>query len=597
MNSSSENKRILHFHFCGTGEKVSINAERLVNKGEYKELVEFQEKIYKEKIQLEMDEKKLKIIDPNNQDLTAKIDENNLVSQNISDILYAIQFSSECSISPPSFLDADSLLNNTSRLVRGTESTSIPEFRKYTRSEHLLENKYRKAVIPALKIAYSEVSLIPSEKDRIRDCLDEINLKNPEIIVITGHSRGASACIEFAREIYLAYGNNIKVHMNIYDPVPGPLRHEETKKVIPPNVQSLVITCAGNEDDIILKVQNMDKLAFDIEKTSATMLVLPTYHTEFPETLKTISEEFWRSIKHDSNTPNLTGYENLAILPQKPQLPLNDNTLYLHRKKDGEIEVYPGNNIPKKLTVSEIEKLTRNKWLSFPGEKDDALIYNRDANESTASFINDIASACGYGQLKKTEILNDADIADRRKQRIYSMTSIAPQTSDNQSIVHFHNNLADAANIPKRIVTMTENISISTNSNKAKSESMLFDERKEELKRIRKEGKGFKNLNMDKIANDLEYAKTEKKEKSKPSQIIQNSTSAIESSLAVNDRHIRHSNEVNTQAAKTDNQKENKPFAFTNKSDTNQNSLFKKAPTTQDVTMNVVSRNSKTPKT
>ena len=55
-----KDKKILHFHFCGTGERVSDYAERLANKGEYLELSEFQATIYKEKIQLENDIKELK---------------------------------------------------------------------------------------------------------------------------------------------------------------------------------------------------------------------------------------------------------------------------------------------------------------------------------------------------------------------------------------------------------------------------------------------------------------------------------------------------------------------------------------------------------
>ena len=365
--------------------------------------------------------------------------------------------------------------------------------------------------MPALKIAYSEATFLQSEKERIRNCLAEIDTIHPEIIVLTGHSRGASACIELAREIYLAHDDNIKVHMNIYDPVPGHFRHEESKKVIPPNVQSLVITCAGYENDIILKVQNMNKLSFDTNKTSATVLVLPTYHNDFPDTIKKISTAFWKSIKQE-NEPKFTRHNSVEILPYKPLLPLEDDVLYIHKNSEGVVEIYPGNNTPKTLTVHEIEKLNLIKWFEFP-KNDQEMKFVIDENESNELFIKNIVLVCGYSDLEKTEFLNDADIADRRKNRIYSMTSIAPLTKDNESVVHFHQDLAYAANIPKNVianVTKNTNTSTSTTSSQDKSESVSLDdieERKQELERIYKQGHGFKNVKDKPLMQDINNKK------------------------------------------------------------------------------------------
>src|SRR5205085_7943642 len=94
-----------------------------------------------------------------------------------------------------------------------------------------------------------------------------------------------------------------------------------------------------------------------------------------------------------------------------------------------------------------------------------------------------VLSICGYDDIVQSELLNNADIAERRKDRIYSMTSIAPLTKENEASVQFHYQLANTVKIP---------INNHTKDNLIKTEPK---ERKMELERIRKDGGGFRNIN------------------------------------------------------------------------------------------------------
>lgn len=112
----------------------------------------------------------------------------------------------------------------------------------------------------------------------------------PSRIILNGHSRGAAATIALARAIYLEFGNDIKIAMNISDPVPGPGRRSESKKVIPPNVDSLVITYAERRmpNALLDKTFNpldVNDLLFDPSKTTVTTTTLPIAHTLDGETL------------------------------------------------------------------------------------------------------------------------------------------------------------------------------------------------------------------------------------------------------------------------------------------------------------------------
>lgn len=125
-----------------------------------------------------------------------------------------------------------------------------------------------------------------SQHRRIQECMVKLRKardKNPselpDRIILNGHSRGASACIELARAIYLEFGDGPpKIAMNIIDPVPGPGRHHHKRMVIPPNVDSAIIHYAGNESSSLFKLQ---EVYFDSKYTTVTTKVYPINHGLF----------------------------------------------------------------------------------------------------------------------------------------------------------------------------------------------------------------------------------------------------------------------------------------------------------------------------
>lgn len=137
--------------------------------------------------------------------------------------------------------------------------------------------------------------------EKFMEQLKEANPK-PELLVFSGHSRGASTCIEIARRVYIEYGNSIKMDMNLSDPVPGPGKHTESKKMIPSNVESLTLAYAGKETNYLLFVpQNINKLVYDKDHTHFTAIVLPSVHRAPSPELKKINQAYW-SIVHKGET-------------------------------------------------------------------------------------------------------------------------------------------------------------------------------------------------------------------------------------------------------------------------------------------------------
>ena len=167
-NKDRKDKKLLHFHFCGTGERVANVAQHLVNEGEYSHLIENQKQLYQEKNQLENDGKKLmekweslqtlknlnstkkhkqrkkterggfedafkaveKIklpqLELNESELSKMIEENKkniednkLKREDIINLFNAIENSNHSYVK---YLYPESLLNHTTRLVRGVES-------------------------------------------------------------------------------------------------------------------------------------------------------------------------------------------------------------------------------------------------------------------------------------------------------------------------------------------------------------------------------------------------------------------------------------------------------------------------------------------
>jgi len=167
---------------------------------------------------------------------------------------------------------------------------------------------YQKSKYLKPKDAY-DLLTAASEKKRIKECMQSLEKaeKLPKRIVLNGHSRGASACIELARAIYLKYGNEITIDMNISDPVPGQFRHKKSKMVIPPNVESLVITYAGRETNKIFEPQDFREIIYDDRKTTVTTMTLPVKHRKVYDSIEhiqSINHALWASFNESKDLNN-----------------------------------------------------------------------------------------------------------------------------------------------------------------------------------------------------------------------------------------------------------------------------------------------------
>ncbi|MCP0913111.1 MULTISPECIES: hypothetical protein [Legionella] len=93
----------------------------------------------------------------------------------------------------------------------------------------------------------------------------------PDEIVLTGHSRGAINAIYLANEIYAKYGDKIKIHLVLTDPVPGPFHEMEWKKrVIPPSVATFTAFYAEKHNHIFFQPHDLARLTFTSEDTVIT---------------------------------------------------------------------------------------------------------------------------------------------------------------------------------------------------------------------------------------------------------------------------------------------------------------------------------------
>lgn len=93
----------------------------------------------------------------------------------------------------------------------------------------------------------------------------------PEEMILSGHSRGAINAIYLANEIYAKYGDKIKIHLLLTDPVPGPFHEMEWKKrVIPPNVATFTAFYADSEDSALFVPHDLSRLTFTSNQTVVT---------------------------------------------------------------------------------------------------------------------------------------------------------------------------------------------------------------------------------------------------------------------------------------------------------------------------------------
>lgn len=100
----------------------------------------------------------------------------------------------------------------------------------------------------------------------------------PEIIFLSGYSRGAINCISVADEIYRVYGQKIKVNLCLVDPVPGPFHNGIDyigEKVIAPNVLSFTCFYAPDEQRSFYIANDLTRLVFANPTTTITALAIP----------------------------------------------------------------------------------------------------------------------------------------------------------------------------------------------------------------------------------------------------------------------------------------------------------------------------------
>ena len=93
----------------------------------------------------------------------------------------------------------------------------------------------------------------------------------PEVVHLTGYSRGAVNCIDLANKIYQKFGNAIKIHLTLTDPVPGPMHeHDVEEQTLPPNVVSCNIFYADSEEGVFFSAIDSTRLVVTNPKTTLT---------------------------------------------------------------------------------------------------------------------------------------------------------------------------------------------------------------------------------------------------------------------------------------------------------------------------------------
>lgn len=100
----------------------------------------------------------------------------------------------------------------------------------------------------------------------------------PDMVFLSGHSRGSINAISAACRIYIQFGNNIKSNLCLTDPVAGPGRAEDRHaldSVIPPNVQSVTILYAPLVGEKLLIAKDFSRLIVTNPDTVVTAYPVP----------------------------------------------------------------------------------------------------------------------------------------------------------------------------------------------------------------------------------------------------------------------------------------------------------------------------------
>ncbi len=104
----------------------------------------------------------------------------------------------------------------------------------------------------------------------------------PDVIFLSGHSRGAINCISLANDIYDKYQDRIKIHLLLTDPVPGPgYGNVQDTLLIPANVISFTCFYAADEERLFFIAHDHNRLKFANPQTTITSYPLDGDHNSF----------------------------------------------------------------------------------------------------------------------------------------------------------------------------------------------------------------------------------------------------------------------------------------------------------------------------
>lgn len=100
-------------------------------------------------------------------------------------------------------------------------------------------------------------------------------------INLAGYSRGGAAAVHFANDLYLQYGNRVRINLFILDPNAGVGRQNfQAKKRVPPNVDNFYVVFNRLEKMSFLKPLNIPHYNFENPKTHVTALHVEGDHIE-----------------------------------------------------------------------------------------------------------------------------------------------------------------------------------------------------------------------------------------------------------------------------------------------------------------------------
>jgi len=104
----------------------------------------------------------------------------------------------------------------------------------------------------------------------------------PDVIFLSGHSRGAINCISMSNHIYTEFGNKIKLHLMLTDPVPGPgYESAWDTHVVPPNVVTFTVFYAADEERLLFVAHDCTRVIFANPSTTVTCYSVPGDHGSF----------------------------------------------------------------------------------------------------------------------------------------------------------------------------------------------------------------------------------------------------------------------------------------------------------------------------